>query len=283
MITISQALERSTATLVKVSDTPTLDAQTLLAHCLGRSRSWLLTHPEVSLTNSVFCSLQKEIKALNRGIPLPYVLGHWEFYGLDITVTPDTLIPRPETELLVDKALDWLNLQPQPCTAADIGTGSGCIAVALAKHNPDLSVIATDISYPALKIARANTIQHNVDHQINFLQTDLFPPIADRFDLVCANLPYIPTQTLQNLEVSGREPDMALDGGPNGLDLIGCLLEDAPAHIVPGGILLIEVESSHGAKAQNLAQRAFPSAAIEVLPDLSGKDRMVTIQLPKIY
>ncbi|MBE9473286.1 MAG: peptide chain release factor N(5)-glutamine methyltransferase [Chloroflexi bacterium] len=283
MITISQALEGSAATLVKVSDTPTLDAQTILAHCLGKSRTWLLTHPEESLTNSAFSSLQQEINALEKGIPLPYVLGHWEFYGLDFTVTPDTLIPRPETELLVDKALDWLNLQPEPCMAADIGTGSGCIAVALAKHNPDVSVIATDISYPALKIGRANTIQHNVDHQVNFLQTDLFPPIADRFDLVCANLPYIPTQTLQNLEVSGREPDMALDGGPNGLDLISSLLEEAPGHIAPRGILLIEVESSQGAKAQYLAQRAFPSAEIEVLSDLSGKDRLVMIQLPKIY
>ena len=282
MITISQALERSTLTLVKVSDTPTLDAQTLLAHCLGKSRSWLLTHPEVSLTNSVFSILQQEINSLERGIPLPYVLGHWEFYGLDFTVTPDTLIPRPETELLVDKALDWLNLQAEPCRAADIGTGSGCIAVALAKHNPDVSVIATDISYPALKIARANTIQHNVDHQVNFLQTDLFPPIADLFDLVCANLPYIPTQTLQNLKISGREPELALDGGPNGLDLIGSLLEGAPAHIAPGGILLFEVESSHGAKAQNLAQRAFPSAEIVLLTDLSGKDRLVTVHLPEI-
>ncbi len=270
-------------TLVKVSDTPTLDAQTLLAHCLGKSRSWLLTHPEVSLTNSVFSSLQQEINSLERGIPLPYVLGHWEFYGLDFTVTADTLIPRPETELLVDKALDWLNLQPQPCRAADIGTGSGCIAVALAKHNPDVFVIATDISYPALRIARTNTIQHKLDQQVNFLQTDLFPPIADRFDLVCANLPYIPTQILQNLEVSGREPELALDGGSNGLNLIGRLLEGAPAHMAPGGILLIEVESSHGAKVKNLAQRAFPSATIEVLPDLSRKDRLVTIQLPEFY
>jgi release factor glutamine methyltransferase len=283
LTTISQVLERSAAALVKVSDTPSLDAQTLLAHCLGESRTWLLSHPEENLTNAVFSTFQQEVNALEHGIPLPYVLGHWEFYGLDFTVTPDTLIPRPETELLVDKALDWLNLQPKPCLVADIGTGSGCIAVTLSKHHPNVSVIATDISHSALKIARGNASLHKVGDQVNFLQTDLFPPILDRIDLICANLPYIPTQTLQILDVSGREPDLALDGGPEGLDLIGSLFEEAPAHIAPGGSLLIEIESSQGGKAQNLAQRAFPYAEISLLPDLSGKDRLVTIQLLEIY
>jgi release factor glutamine methyltransferase len=282
LITISQALVRSAETLVKISDTPSLDAQTILAHCLGKSRTWLLTHPEENLTASDFSSLQQEINTLKRGIPLPYVLGHWEFYGLEFTVTPDTLIPRPETELLVDRALDWLNLQPKPCLAADIGTGSGCIAVALAKNHLNVSFIATDISYPALKTARLNSIQHNVGDQVIFLQTDLLPPIADRFDLICANLPYIPTKTLQNLDVSGREPELALNGGPDGLDLIGKLLQEAPIQITPGGFLLIEIDSSQGDKARTLAQQAFPSAEIEILPDLSGKDRLVTIQLPDI-
>lgn len=282
MITISQALERSAATLVKVSDTPSLDAQTLLAHCLGKSRTWLLSHPEESLTNTVFSAFQQEIIALEGGIPLPYVLGHWEFYGLDFTVTPDTLIPRPETELLVDKALDWLNLQPKPCLVADIGTGSGCIAVTLAKHHPDVSVIATDISHSTLKIARGNAIQHKVSHQVDFLQTNLFSPILDRIDLICANLPYIPTQTLQKLEISGREPDLALDGGPDGLDFITRLIEEVPVLIAPGGIILIEIDSSQGVKIQNLALQAFPNADIEVLPDLSGRDRLITIRTSEI-
>jgi release factor glutamine methyltransferase len=260
-----------------------LDAQTLLAHCLGKSRTWLLSHPEESLTKSVFSAFQQKIDALERGIPLPYVLGHWEFYGLDFTVTSDTLIPRPETELLVDKALDWLNLQPKSCLVVDIGTGSGCIAVTLAKHHPDVSVIATDISHSTLKIARGNAIQHKVGHQVDFLQADLFPPILDRIDLICANLPYIPTQTLQTLEVSGREPDLALNGGLDGLVLIGNLFEEAPAHIAPGGSLLIEIESSQGDNAQNLAQRAFPYAEISLVPDLSGKDRLVTVQLLEIH
>lgn len=281
MITISQALERSAARLAKVSDTPALDSQTLLAHCLGESRAWLLTHPQENLTKSVFSAFEQEINELERGIPLPYVLGHWEFYGLDFTLTPDTLIPRPETELLVDMALDWLNFQAKPCLIADIGTGSGCIAIALAKHHPGVSVLATDISHPALKIAYRNAIKHDVGNKVHFMQTDLFPPIAGRFDLICANLPYIPSQTLQDLEVSGREPVLALNGGHKGLDLITSLLAKAPALIVPGGILLLEIESSQGDEVQNLTKRSFPTADISLQPDLSGQDRLVAVQMPE--
>jgi release factor glutamine methyltransferase len=265
---------------MKVSDTPTLDAQTLLAHRLGKSRTWLLAHPEKNLSDSDLSSFQQELNDLGKGIPLPYVLGSWEFYGLSFTVTPDTLIPRPETELLVEKALGTIKLQQEPCLSIDIGTGCGCIAIALAKNNPSVTILATDISYPALKIARKNVIQHEVVDQVKLLQADLIPPISGHFDLICANLPYIPTQTLQNLDISGREPDLALDGGPKGLDFISKLFEEAKAYIAPGGILLIEIESSQGEKIQNLVLQAFPQADIELLPDLSGRDRLITIRQP---
>ncbi len=264
-------------TLRKVSDTPVLDAQILLAHYLGKSRSWLLAHPEENLTNSIFSSFQQGVYALERGIPLPYILGSWEFFGLRFIVTPDTLIPRPETELLVEKTLGWLKHRGEPCLAVDIGTGSGCIAVALAKNNPSVTILATDISYPALKIARKNAIQHEVIDRVKFLQADLIPPISGQFDLICANLPYLPTQTLLNLEISGREPDLALDGGPNGLDFVNRLIEEAKAFLAPGGILLIEIESSQGEKLLAWARQTFPRAAIELLPDLAGRDRLITI------
>lgn len=282
MTTISQILDHSASTLMKVSDTPALDAQTLLAHCLGKPRSWLFTHPEESLPDSVISTYQQDLDALERGIPLPYILGSWEFYGLKFTVTPDTLIPRPETELLVEKALDWIHLRPENCLVVDVGTGSGCIAIALAKNNPNLSIIATDISYPALNTAQSNAIQHGVVDRVKFLQADLIPPISGHFDMICANLPYIPTQTLQKLEISAREPDLALDGGLNGLNFIARLIEEAPVHIAPGGIILIEIESSQGAKIQNLALQAFPNADVEVLPDLSGRDRLITIRTSEI-
>lgn len=282
MTTISQLLECSVPSLMKVSETPNLDAQTLLAHLLKKPRTWLITHSEENLPDSVISSFQQDIRALERGIPLPYILGRWEFYGLEFIVSPDTLIPRPETELLVEKALEWTQHQPEPCLAVDIGTGSGCIAIALAKNNPNLTIFATDISYPALRTAYSNAIQHEVVDQVKFLQADLIPPISANFDLICANLPYIPTQTLRKLEISGREPDLALDGGVNGLIFISRLLEEAPEFIVPGGILLIEIESSQGDEIYNLALQAFPKAAIDVLPDLAGRDRIITIQTPDI-
>ena len=282
MITLDQALKQSTEALFEVSDTPNLDAQTLLAHRLGKPRSWILSHPDECLSETISTSFLRDIEELRMGVPLPYVMEHWEFFGLDFTLTPDTLIPRPETELLVEQAVNWLDLHPERRLAADLGTGSGCIAVSLTKIKPDLSVIATDISFPALKVARKNSYRHKVGERVHFLQADLFPPIAPRFDLICANLPYIPTQTLQTLKVSQREPNLALDGGENGLGLIIRLLESAPDHLSHGGFLLIEIESSQGAEVQRHAQDAFPSAEISLKRDLSGHDRLITIELLEI-
>ena len=134
MNTITQILQESTETLAQVSETPALDVQTLLAHILGKPRSWLLTHPEDYLSSQALFTFQKDITLLVEGIPLPYVLGRWEFYGLEFIVTPDALIPRPETELLVEQALTWLSNKSNRRLGADLGTGSGCIAVTLAKH-----------------------------------------------------------------------------------------------------------------------------------------------------
>ncbi|MES0360725.1 MAG: HemK/PrmC family methyltransferase, partial [Anaerolineales bacterium] len=200
MTTITQILQESTETLAQVSETPALDVQTLLAHILGKPRSWLLTHPEDYLSSQALFTFQKDITLLVEGIPLPYVLGRWEFYGLEFIVTPDALIPRPETELLVEQALTWLSNKSNRRLGADLGTGSGCIAVALAKHVRDLSIIATDISAQALSVARSNTIQHQVSDRVHCLQADLFPPVDCQFDLICANLPYIPTGTLRTLK-----------------------------------------------------------------------------------
>jgi release factor glutamine methyltransferase len=184
-----------------------------MAHILGKPRTWLLTHPEENLSSQALSSFQKDINLLADGIPLPYVLGQWEFYGLEFTITPDTLIPRPETEVLVEQAITWLSNKPDRRLIADLGTGSGCIAVALAKHVRSLSIIATEISFQALSVARSNTIQHKVSDRIHCLQADLFPPVECQFDLICANLPYIPTGTLRTLKIFGKEPSLALDGG----------------------------------------------------------------------
>ncbi len=260
------------------SDTPSLDAQVLLAHIFKKPRAWVLAYPETQLTPRQEQQLAAALTQLATATPLPYILGHWEFYGLDFTISPSVLIPRPETELLIAEALDWLKTNPDKRRVADMGTGSGCIAVTLAKHIPNLHVAATDISEKALQIAHANARKHQVTRQIEFAQGDLFSPLSSPLDLICANLPYIPTATLQSLDVYRREPTLALDGGPDGLNIIRTLITEAPQYLAPGGLLILEIGSSQGVAALSLAQAAFPHANVRLLPDLTGRDRLIRIE-----
>lgn len=272
-------LDKTRQRLKPLSESYSLDAQVLLAHIFGKPRAWVVAHPEAQLSTLQQKKLDRALAQLESQTPLPYILGHWEFFGLDFTIGPATLIPRPETELLIEHALAWLGAHPQARQAADVGTGSGCIAVTLAKHAPNLSITATDISAQALEIARTNAKKHNVEGQITFMQTDLLQGQRVTFDMICANLPYIPTATLHALDVFGREPTLALDGGADGLDLIRVLMTDGRARLAPGGLLLLEIDSSHGAAALTLAQETFPHADVRLIPDLSGRDRLIRIQL----
>jgi release factor glutamine methyltransferase len=260
---------------------PKLDLQTLLAHLLGQPRAWVLAHPEATLSPEQTREWKAALAHLRRGVPLPYVLGRWEFFGLEFIVSPDVLIPRPETELLVETALGRIR---QPGSAIrsciDVGTGSGCIAVSLAVNAPSLSLTATDISSQAIAIAHANAEKHAVAGRIQLHTADLldYPALKNRsFDLLVANLPYIPSWTLRTLEVYDREPSLALDGGTDGLALIRRLLQSAPPHIAAGGALLLEIEASQGSSALDLARKAFPQSEIRVLPDLSGRERLLEI------
>lgn len=281
---LDAALADLSARLASLSDTPALEAQVLLAHILQMPRAWVLAHLEVELSPAQQQELERSAARLEHGEPLPYIVGHWEFYGLDFLVTPAVLIPRPETELLVERALDWLRAHPACRWAADIGTGSGCIAIALAARIPDLQVLAIDFSPQALEVAQQNAAHHGVAERITFLQADLLDLPAGHsprpFDLIAANLPYIPTSTLVELSVSRFEPKLALNGGEDGLDLIRHMLQQAPASLSPHGCLLLEIEARQGESARALAQAAFPQATVKVLPDLAGHDRLVAVELP---
>ena len=214
--TVGTLLDDLIFRLEKNSDTPGLDAQGLLARVMDRPCSWVMAHPEASLTRSRSAALEALVARLEVGEPLPYVLGRWEFFGLEFDVTPDVLIPRPETELLVERAIIWLQAHPDRRHAADVGTGSGCIGIALVANVSDLLVMASDISSTAVKMARRNAAKNGVGQRMEFLCCDLFPPETE-FDLILANLPYIPTKTLHRLPIYGREPTVAL-GGWAGLD-----------------------------------------------------------------
>ncbi len=271
--------------LALASDTPALDASVLLAHIVKQPRTWVIAHPELHLTASQQKQLDDSLARLEAGEAFPYVLGRWEFFGLDFDLTPDVLIPRPETELLVEKAIAWLQRSPNRRTIADVGTGSGAIAVAIAVNIPDAHVLATDISHHALEVAHQNAVKFDVDHQIDFVQCDLLPqhidplPTESHFDLICANLPYIPTEKLHNLPIFGREPTLALDGGPDGLDPIRRLLDIGPEWLAPNGMILLEIEATRGIQALNLACDLFSEATIHLHQDLMGRDRLLEITL----
>lgn len=272
-------LQTLIARLRPITPTPHLDASVLLAHILNRSRTWVLAHPETQLTPPQNAALQQAFNQLARGVPLPYVLGKWEFYGRSFTVTPQVLIPRPETELLVEHALHFLAHHPHATRAADVGSGSGCIAVTLACETPRLHITAVDLSRPALEITRVNAHTHGVSARIHLLQSNLLNSIrANTYDLICANLPYIPTKTLHNLEVYEKEPTLALDGGADGLHLIRQLIADSARLLAHGGLLLLEIEATQGDSAPRLAQQHFPNAQITLHQDLAGKSRLISIQ-----
>lgn len=283
MTTVGTWLEEMVRRLCAVSETAVLDAQVLLAHLMGKTRTWIVAHPEAEVPQELEESLFAALQRLEAGEPLAYLLGYREFYGRRFEVTPQVLIPRPETELLVERALNWLRRNPRRRRAADVGTGSGCIAVSLAAEIPDLQVLATDISLPALRVARRNAIKHGVQDRIRWLQCDLLPPPPSRvsyytrFDLICANLPYIPSPLLPELAVARYEPLLALNGGKDGLDLIRRLLQRVPEWIAPGGLILLEIEASQGPTVFSMAYDVFSSAQIHLYPDLASHDRLLEI------
>ncbi len=263
-----------------LSETASSDARVLLANVVARSTSWVLAHPEYELTTTERQRLIRAASQLLAGRPLPYVLGEWPFFGLDFYVSPAALIPRPETELLVEEAAAWLKSNPGRRLVLDAGTGTGCIAIALAVTCPGTLLLGTDISLEALHLARRNSIRHKVEDRIHWVQGDLAGGVGGGLDLICANLPYIPASRLPSLRVYGREPALALDGGRDGMQLIRRLLRDAPRLLSPGGMLLVEMDASQRKQALGAVAASLPEADAKVLPDLAGRDRVLRIELP---
>lgn len=281
---LQQVLVSTAARLAAVSESPDLDAQVLLAHVLDKPRTWILAHADTPPDPEGVSILEPLVRRLEQGEPLPYVLGHQEFFGLDFEITPDVLIPRPETELLVERAISWLQAAPDRRTVADVGTGSGCIAVSLAVRVPGVRVLATDISRPALTVALHNARRYKVENQVDLVECDILPQHISglstdhHFDLVCANLPYIPTATLQGLPVYEREPTLALDGGTDGLDPFRKIFGLVTDWMAPGGRILLEIEATRGAAVLSLAYDAFAASAIHLHRDLAGRDRLLEVQ-----
>ena len=216
--------------------------------------------------------------------PTAYITGHKEFFGIDFKVSHDTLIPRPDTELLVEKAIELANNGfSKSCLIADIGTGCGAIAIALALHLPQAKIYATDISPAALEVAESNCQKYKVSNRVRLLQGDLLEPLPEPVQLIVANLPYIGEPELLKLplEISMFEPPLALAGGTDGLRQIERLLFQASSKLLNGGAVLLEVGYDQGQAVKDLARKCFPPSEITVVTDLSGLDRVVTIIIPR--
>ncbi len=280
-MTIKDALAEGQKILVG-SLAPVLDSRLLLEQVLSVNHSYLIAHDGERLSVEQELQYRSLLNRAARKVPIPYLVGKVQFLGLDIKVAPEVLIPRPETERLVQYAREWVvgNFgELAPVHIVDVGTGSGCIALSVARNLPMAKVEATDISAVALKIAQDNARALGLDERVIFHHGPFLDPILETPDLVIANLPYIADHEWTSLDdgVKWYEPDVALRGGSDGLDGIRQLLAQASDRLAAGAALFIEIGWQQGKAVTRVAQSTFPSAKITVLPDYSGIDRVVSI------
>jgi release factor glutamine methyltransferase len=289
-VILSEALQSVTQTLrrAEIADA-SVEAEVLLGHVLGMSKTELYTEPERSLTSAEMESLRHLVRRRLDHEPAAYILGHCEFYGMDFYVESHTLIPRPETELLVEKAVELaqrISRQGEQIAIADIGTGCGAIAISLALALPRAKIYATDISPSALKVAEVNCRRHRVNSQVELLQGNLLEPLPRAVDLIVANLPYVKDCEVVDLspEIRAYEPTIAWAGGRDGLDKIREMLEQIRrkknARLGEGpAYLLLEIGQGQGEMVTSLVNDYFPQASIELIPDLGGIERVAKVGL----
>jgi release factor glutamine methyltransferase len=285
-ISVAGAVELAAQRLAQGGcDTPQLDAEVLLAHILKEERSRLYLQPRTKLDPKQLVTYNEFVSRREQREPVAYIVGHKAFFALDFVVNHFVLIPRPETEMLVETAVELATTKVNTSgrlAIADVGTGSGCIAVTLAKHVPSATVFAGDISHPAVKLARENAIRHGVLRSIYFLIGDLLAPFGRPLDLVVSNPPYIRQSELAapytTPEVHRYEPRLALNGGWSGLEILERLLVQAKERLKSSGSLLVEIGSDQGQAMVETARKYFPKATIGLKQDLAGLDRLLVVR-----
>lgn len=283
----AQALQKARLLLTEkaVPDAPT-EAEILLRHTIGCDRAKLYLILEEELSAAQEAEYFDLIARRAAREPTAYITGRREFYGLEFKVDSRVLIPRPETEHLVEQVLEAAKAFPEtkPLRLAEAGTGSGAVAVTLAKLMPEAVVFASDISDNALGVARDNAGIHGVDRRITFHHGDLLERLDAPVHIVAANLPYIDAAGMKSLppEIADYEPVGALDGGPDGLEYIRRLCRAAPAAIIPGGYLIMEIGESQGEVLEKYVESIIPDAAISRCRDLAGRERICTVRLPSL-
>jgi len=289
-VILREALQSATQTLRKAGIADAfVEAELLLGHILGMSKAQLYTEPERSLTSAETEHLWRLVQRRLDHEPAGYILGHCAFYGIDFYIDYHTFIPRPETEILVEKAVELaqhISHRGKQITIADIGTGCGAIAISLALALPQAKIYATDISASALQVAEMNCQRHGVNSQVELLQGNLLEPLPQPVDMILANLPYIRSCEFKDLspEIREFEPMMALAGGEDGLDKIQQMLKQMPGKQSThcgrcSAYFLLEIGQGQGEMVTSLISRYFPQASIELISDLGGIERVVKVGL----
>jgi len=255
-----------------------LEGEILLRHVLGISRTQLFSDLECGVSPALQNTLERLIERRLHGEPSAYITGHREFYGLDFYVDRNVLIPRPESELLVEKSIDLVR-NGGITSVADIGTGCGAIAVSLAVNLPEVVIYAADVSAPALEVAEVNCRRYGVTDKIRLLHGDMLEPLPGPVNLIIANLPYVRESDLPPGNALSFEPLLALDGGVSGLDKIAALAGQADDKLLPGGYMLLEIGHGQAEGVKELLRKSFPLSLIEVDRDLAGIERIVSLHL----
>jgi release factor glutamine methyltransferase len=266
---------------------PRMNAELLLMFTLGCDRAYLFAHPERELTSQEQDRYQEALKQRARGVPAQYITGHQEFWGMDFIVSPAVLIPRPETEHVIETVqrlskenIDACGASACGCSVVDVGTGSGCIALALAREFPQAEIHATDISAAALEIARANAARHQLEKRVRFHETDLLQGLGPRmFDFVVSNPPYVGENEADEvqLEVRKFEPRAAVFAGPTGLEVIERLIPQALAALRPSGCLVMEIS---GTIVEGVKLLLNGWRKVQITNDLQGIPRVASAQRP---
>jgi len=262
-----------------------LDAEVLLSYVLKKNRVWLITHRDDRLDDPSSAMFRSALERRAKREPLQYIIGSQEFWGLEFMVTPAVLIPRPETEFIIEAALAIREDRTRPVRIIDLCTGSGCIAISLAKELPGAHVLAADKSAQALIIAQQNAANHGVSDRISFFQGDLFEPLekhdmTDQADLIVSNPPYVRTGELTTLqpEVREFEPEMALLAGPEGTELAERIIKSAPKYLKKNGALIMEMGLGQAEALRNIAGKTGAYAVPEIIKDLAGIERVFVVR-----
>ena len=264
-------------------DAPRLSAELLLSHVLGLKRIELYTQFDKPVARPELDALRGLVKRAGGHEPVAYLIGKTEFYSLELNITSDCMIPRPETELLVQRAIEFLRTRRGLQFVCDLCTGSGCIAVAVAKNFPDARVMATDISAAALDVAAKNVEKHQLTERITLLQGDLFEPLVrqldvDQFDLIVCNPPYVSAAEYEALDknVKDYEPRIALFAGDDGLDIYRKIIAKADQYLKPQAALILEIGYAQGTAVRELLEQTGAFGEIKVEKDVHDNDRIVT-------